>query len=151
MVHESYASFRHRSNHMAFHFDASTFERKPLDVFQAESSASSPDSSTNLSPITPSLSREDSAPLTPEGDYDTIREPMSGPQRTGSDGKNKSDKESDKEKRKRSRVTPEQLVHLERFFSLDRSPTAIRRKEISDLLGMQERQTQIWFQNRSAI
>ncbi|KIM84391.1 hypothetical protein PILCRDRAFT_6622 [Piloderma croceum F 1598] len=150
MVHESYATFRHRSKHTAFHFDASAFERKPLDVFQAESSASSPDSSTNLSPITPSLSREDSAPLTPEGDYDTIREPMSGPQRTVSDGKNKSDKESDKEKRKRSRVTPEQLVHLERFFSLDRSPTAIRRKEISDLLGMQERQTQIWFQNRRA-
>jgi hypothetical protein len=38
---------------------------------------------------------------------------------------------------------------LERFFSMDRSPTAARRKEISDLLGMQERQTQIWFQNRS--
>lgn len=54
-----------------------------------------------------------------------------------------------KEKRKRSRVTPEQLVHLERFFSMDRSPTAPRRKEISDMLGMQERQTQIWFQNRS--
>jgi len=55
---------------------------------------------------------------------------------------------SDKEKRKRSRVTPEQLVHLERFFFVDRSPTAARRKEISELLGMHERQTQIWFQNR---
>ncbi|KAI0059178.1 homeobox-domain-containing protein [Artomyces pyxidatus] len=57
---------------------------------------------------------------------------------------------SDKEKRKRSRVTPDQLVHLERFFSVDRSPTAARRREISDMLGMQERQTQIWFQNRRA-
>lgn len=57
--------------------------------------------------------------------------------------------QADKEKRKRSRVTPEQLVHLERFFALDRSPTAARRKEISGMLGMQERQTQIWFQNRS--
>ncbi|KAI0926380.1 hypothetical protein AcV5_008860 [Taiwanofungus camphoratus] len=55
-----------------------------------------------------------------------------------------------KEKRKRSRVTPEQLMHLERFFATDRSPTATRRKEISDLLGMNERQTQIWFQNRRA-
>jgi hypothetical protein len=55
---------------------------------------------------------------------------------------------ADREKRKRSRVTPEQLVHLEQFFSIDRSPTAARRKEISQLLGMQERQTQIWFQNR---
>lgn len=55
-----------------------------------------------------------------------------------------------KEKRKRSRVTPEQLAHLERFFATDRSPTAIRRREISEMLGMQERQTQIWFQNRRA-
>lgn len=55
-----------------------------------------------------------------------------------------------REKRKRSRVTPEQLTHLERFFAADRSPTAARRKEISELLGMQERQTQIWFQNRRA-
>ena len=53
-----------------------------------------------------------------------------------------------KGKRKRSRVTPEQLAHLERFFAADRSPTAARRKEISEMLGMQERQTQIWFQNR---
>ncbi|KAJ7104321.1 hypothetical protein B0H15DRAFT_766708 [Mycena belliarum] len=57
---------------------------------------------------------------------------------------------SDSEKPKRSRVTPEQLVHLERFFSVERSPTACRRREISELLGMQERQTQIWFQNRRA-
>ncbi|KAJ6607354.1 hypothetical protein B0H10DRAFT_1956267 [Mycena sp. CBHHK59/15] len=56
---------------------------------------------------------------------------------------------SDPEKPKRSRVTPEQLVHLERFFSVERSPTASRRREISELLGMQERQTQIWFQNRN--
>jgi hypothetical protein len=54
-----------------------------------------------------------------------------------------------KEKRKRSRVTPEQLAQLERIFVHDKSPTAQRRKEISDMLGMQERQTQIWFQNRS--
>ncbi|QRV75474.1 homeobox domain protein [Ceratobasidium sp. AG-Ba] len=54
------------------------------------------------------------------------------------------------QKRKRSRVTPEQLAHLERVFSQDRSPTAARRKEISEQLGMQERQTQIWFQNRRA-
>jgi regulatory protein PHO2 len=68
--------------------------------------------------------------------------------RPASSIKGKTDKDNDKEKRKRSRVTPEQLVHLERFFSTDRSPTAARRKEISELLGMQERQTQIWFQNR---
>lgn len=55
---------------------------------------------------------------------------------------------SDKEKKKRTRVTPEQLIHLERYFAMDRNPTAARRKDISELLGMQERQTQIWFQNR---
>lgn len=55
---------------------------------------------------------------------------------------------SDKEKRKRSRVTQEQLVHLEQYFKADRCPTATRRREISEQLGMQERQTQIWFQNR---
>ncbi|CAE7073126.1 unnamed protein product [Rhizoctonia solani] len=54
------------------------------------------------------------------------------------------------QKRKRSRVTPEQLAQLERVFLTDRSPTAARRKEISEQLGMQERQTQIWFQNRRA-
>ncbi|KAJ1308019.1 hypothetical protein OPQ81_002090 [Rhizoctonia solani] len=54
------------------------------------------------------------------------------------------------QKRKRSRVTPEQLAQLERVFATDRSPTAARRKEISEQLGMQERQTQIWFQNRRA-
>lgn len=47
-------------------------------------------------------------------------------------------------------MTPEQLVHLERYFAMDRNPTAARRKDISELLGMQERQTQIWFQNRRA-
>jgi regulatory protein PHO2 len=54
------------------------------------------------------------------------------------------------EKRKRCRVTPEQLTHLETFFASERSPTAIRRREISEMLGMNDRQTQIWFQNRRA-
>ncbi|KZT57910.1 hypothetical protein CALCODRAFT_264323 [Calocera cornea HHB12733] len=53
-------------------------------------------------------------------------------------------------KRKRSRVTPEQLARLEELFASDRSPTVSRRKEISAELGMRERQTQIWFQNRRA-
>src|SRR6266436_1810269 len=53
-------------------------------------------------------------------------------------------------KRKRSRVTPAQLAQLERTFAKDRSPTAAKRKEISEMLGMQERQTQVWFQNRRA-
>ncbi|KAK1218825.1 hypothetical protein PQX77_018441 [Marasmius sp. AFHP31] len=53
-------------------------------------------------------------------------------------------------KRKRCRVTPDQLVHLERMFLTDRNPNASRRREISETLGMNERQTQVWFQNRRA-
>ena len=53
-------------------------------------------------------------------------------------------------KRKRGRVNPTQLAHLERAYAKDRSLDAARRKEISEALGMEERQTQIWFQNRRA-
>jgi hypothetical protein len=77
-------------------------------------------------------------------EFEEDKKPLSGPQRSTSNFGGK----ADKEKRKRSRVTPEQLVQLERYFAADRSPTAARRHEISELLGMQERQTQIWFQNR---
>ncbi|PPQ91012.1 hypothetical protein CVT25_013937 [Psilocybe cyanescens] len=76
------------------------------------------------------------------------KEPSSGPQRQRSTSISRT--KGDKEKRKRSRVTPEQLVRLERYFAMDRSPTAAKRREISEVLGMQERQTQIWFQNRRA-
>ena len=54
-------------------------------------------------------------------------------------------------KRKRGRVNPTQLAHLERAYAQDRSLDATRRKEISEALGMEERQTQIWFQNRRQI
>lgn len=53
-------------------------------------------------------------------------------------------------KRKRGRVNPTQLAYLERAYLADRSLDAARRKEISHKLGMDERQTQIWFQNRRA-
>ncbi|TBU22251.1 hypothetical protein BD311DRAFT_155650 [Dichomitus squalens] len=55
-----------------------------------------------------------------------------------------------KQRRKRSRVTPEQLAKLEELFAMDNSPTSARRKDIARQLGMDERQTQIWFQNRRA-
>lgn len=71
-----------------------------------------------------------------------------GSHRSRSMSKSQDKAGSNETKRKRSRVTPEQLAHLERFFATDRSPTAAKRREISELLGMQERQTQIWFQNR---
>jgi hypothetical protein len=51
-------------------------------------------------------------------------------------------------KRKRSRVNPEQFVELEREFAINRTPTSSQRKAIAERLGMNERQTQIWFQNR---
>ncbi|KAG6896562.1 hypothetical protein C0992_007455 [Termitomyces sp. T32_za158] len=74
--------------------------------------------------------------------------PASDRERSESVASNQSEEKV--EKRKRSRVTPEQLQRLERFFAHDRNPTASRRREISEMLGMQERQTQIWFQNRRA-
>lgn len=55
----------------------------------------------------------------------------------------------DRERRKRNRVTPEQLVQLETAFSKDRSPTSTERRELSNRIGMAERAVQIWFQNRS--
>ncbi|KAF8207560.1 hypothetical protein K438DRAFT_366316 [Mycena galopus ATCC 62051] len=99
-------------------------------------STPSPNSaSTTLSILSPLATRPSSA-----GSHTTEEEDEKGI---------KSDK-ADPEKPKRSRVTPEQLVHLERFFAVERSPTANRRREIGELLGMHERQTQIWFQNRRA-
>ena len=55
----------------------------------------------------------------------------------------------DRERRKRNRVTPEQLIQLENAFSKDRSPTSTERRELSNRIGMAERAVQIWFQNRS--
>ncbi|KAG8814938.1 hypothetical protein FRC19_001386 [Serendipita sp. 401] len=54
------------------------------------------------------------------------------------------------EKARRNRVTPEQLIELEKEFAINRTPNGAQRKAISERLGMKERQTQIWFQNRRA-
>ncbi|KAG2090900.1 uncharacterized protein F5147DRAFT_724314 [Suillus discolor] len=108
----------------------------------------SPISSSAQSPVNVGTVRPSSASLSDSNEADSGKVPSSGPERSKSISGVGAKWE--REKRKRSRVTPEQLIHLERFFSMDRSPTAARRKEISDLLGMQERQTQIWFQNRRA-
>lgn len=112
-------------------------------------SSPSPVSSSSQSPANVGAVQHSSPSPSDSTEVDPTKSPSSGPQRSKSisaaGGK------WEREKRKRSRVTPEQLIHLEHFFSMDRSPTAARRKEISDLLGMQERQTQIWFQNRCAI
>ncbi|KAK7026736.1 hypothetical protein VNI00_015509 [Paramarasmius palmivorus] len=51
-------------------------------------------------------------------------------------------------RRKKYKVTPEQLTHLESCFATEHKPSTSRRKEISEMLGMTERQTQVWFQNR---
>ncbi|KAI5121235.1 hypothetical protein M0805_007242 [Coniferiporia weirii] len=120
-----------------------------------ESTVSSP--SASMSPRTPAdtplSASTDAPPDSPNADTETIDSPSESV-RMRSSGNSASTSKSrtgePREKRKRSRVTPEQLTHLERFFAADRSPTAARRREISELLGMQERQTQIWFQNRRA-
>ncbi|KAJ3555100.1 hypothetical protein NM688_g2763 [Phlebia brevispora] len=110
------------------------------------------------SPTSGQISPSDSTDHTHDAFRDVERgmssdlDPASGPQRSRSASHSGSvaGPSETREKRKRSRVTPEQLAHLERLFAADRSPTAARRKEISEMLGMQERQTQIWFQNRRA-
>ncbi len=113
---------------------------------QTESPMSSPQSeSVTKSPETMPESGSNRA-LSPSVEVEPMPSPDVGQRRAAVSGSGSTGGE--REKRKRSRVTPDQLVHLERFFSMDRSPTATRRREISDLLGMQERQTQIWFQNR---
>ncbi|KAJ3716179.1 hypothetical protein EV361DRAFT_566348 [Lentinula raphanica] len=122
-----------------------TSRREPLHIEpDALFAASDDDSTTPISavttdsPITPLATSPDSA-ASGSNEADNDGDAVAG-----------SSSRRSREKRKRSRVTPEQLIHLERYFAVDRSPTAARRREISDLLGMQERQTQIWFQNRRA-
>ncbi|KAJ3930262.1 MAG: hypothetical protein NXY57DRAFT_329670 [Lentinula lateritia] len=112
---------------------------EPDAVYAPDDDSTTPISAaTTGSPITPLATSPDSAASeSTEADND-------------GDAIIRSSSRRSREKRKRSRVTPEQLIHLERYFAVDRSPTAARRREISDLLGMQERQTQIWFQNRRA-
>lgn len=100
-----------------------------------------PIESPSVSPSSPS-NQPGSAPINSD------KSSATGPHRPRSMSRSHDKGGSTEQKRKRSRVTPEQLAHLERFFAADRSPTAAKRREISELLGMQERQTQIWFQNR---
>jgi len=126
------------------HLEANNLLCKAEDAFNQDPTVSSPISSTVQSPLSPLFQ-----PLTPMLDsknLDSVKEPASGPKRAKFSPASAS--KPDREKRKRSRVTPEQLVQLEQSFSTERSPTAARRKEISERLGMHERQTQIWFQNR---
>ncbi|KAL5526857.1 PHO2 [Sanghuangporus sanghuang] len=150
---DSPPGFRNRAKLPHLSLDSSSKYGIGEDIaLVTEDSSSSP--SASMSPTTPG-----DVPLSaltdPQPDFPTkddekkeaATEPRSA---TATSSSSKSRTGQPREKRKRSRVTPEQLTHLERFFAADRSPTAARRKEISELLGMQERQTQIWFQNRRA-
>jgi hypothetical protein len=113
------------------------FAHRPSDSQDSDS----PSPSSICSPSRPQSSGSENI-----ADDDDIRHPATGPQRTKA-----SELRNVPEKRKRCRVNPQQLMRLEQIFAQERSPTAARRKEISEELGMQERQTQIWFQNRLAI
>lgn len=110
-------------------------------AFQDRDGVNEPAGSPSLSPSSPSNHAA-------SDQSNTDRPRTGGSHRQRSMSRTQEKAGSNEPKRKRSRVTPEQLAHLERFFATDRSPTAAKRREISDLLGMQERQTQIWFQNR---
>ncbi|KAF8704601.1 Homeodomain, partial [Rhizoctonia solani] len=121
------------------------------------SASSTPSQSATFSNVGRTRSATLASPLRSTLDADDDQKPSSiGPQRVRSatlsspTASTTASARANLQKRKRSRVTPEQLAHLERVFAQDRSPTAARRKEISEQLGMQERQTQIWFQNRRA-
>ncbi|KIK63194.1 hypothetical protein GYMLUDRAFT_72414 [Collybiopsis luxurians FD-317 M1] len=117
-----------------------TLHIEPSAVYAAQEDDSATPATAG-SPITPLTASPGS--LNSEAEND-------GEASTAGSEQTSSRRRRSREKKKRSRVTPEQLVQLERYFAVDRSPTAARRREISDLLGMQERQTQIWFQNRRA-
>lgn len=128
-----------RAKRASLHIDPTSFHG--LDASTSQSPRAS---ATSQSPSTPV---DDSRPSSSGSDLPKSEEekaPALGPIRTESTAHNR----KERERRKRSRVTPDQLVHLEQFFAVERSPTATRRKEISDMLGMEERQTQVWFQNR---
>lgn len=100
---------------------------------------------------------EDEWQVSSPGYSTSVNSPYSGPDSPDSDRRSSigpmrtSGSAREKEKQRRSRVTPEQLAHLEQYFAAERSPSATRRKEISENLGMAERQTQIWFQNRYVL
>ena len=131
-------------------FDASRSRSHtpPSPVCKEESLSPANSSPLSAPPKSPEMPERKPSP-SPEQDASPSSTPSRRPSTASSRG-SKNGGGPEKEKRKRSRVTPDQLVHLERFFAMDRSPTAARRREISQLLGMQERQTQIWFQNRCA-
>jgi regulatory protein PHO2 len=140
--HEPYPILDMRFNRASLRFDATAVVRKSDEDHSSDGSPTS--AITSCSPTTTSFDNHQSPQELDRVKSEDERELVSGPIRSQSGSSAK----SDKEKRKRSRVTQEQLVHLERYFKADHNPTATRRREISEQLGMQERQTQIWFQNR---
>ncbi|RPD60980.1 hypothetical protein L226DRAFT_522832 [Lentinus tigrinus ALCF2SS1-7] len=111
----------------------------------SESVASSPSLSSALSPADSDVAPH-APPATgaPKPQNPIIRRAISCSALAGPEGR------PVKQRRKRSRVNPEQLVKLEEIFATDNSPTSSKRKDIAQQLGMDERQTQIWFQNRRA-
>jgi hypothetical protein len=119
----------------------------------AASSSNSGGASASTSDLNASIKLETSPTNPPVSDVPQA-EPSSGVHRTQSSVASGVHREADNllkqrpEKRKRSRVTPEQLPILEQEFAKNRTPTGAQRKAISERLGMRERQTQIWFQNR---
>lgn len=53
-------------------------------------------------------------------------------------------------KKKRQRTSPEQLAILEQIFQTDKMPNQQTRVQLADQLGMSSRRVQIWFQNKRA-
>eukprot|EP01102_Stenamoeba_stenopodia_P006398 TRINITY_DN1752_c0_g1_i1.p1 TRINITY_DN1752_c0_g1~~TRINITY_DN1752_c0_g1_i1.p1 ORF type:complete len:306 (-),score=77.44 TRINITY_DN1752_c0_g1_i1:217-1134(-) len=57
---------------------------------------------------------------------------------------------TEQERKKRKRVTEEQLTVLETIFATDKMPDQKLRLQLAQRLGMSSRRVQIWFQNKRA-
>lgn len=99
-------------------------------------------------PMLDSMRSSSRGPDSEPVDFDDKREPASGPQTLRAASSTSIGTESEQKKQKHSHITPKQLVHLEQFFTMDRSCPAAHRREISERIGMQEHQIQMWFQNQ---
>ena len=88
--------------------------------------------------------------IIPEGSYDEGHNDSS--REVGTSAANASPNLDNKKgsKPKRTRATGEALDFLKKEFEANPNPTSQRRKKISELTGLPEKNVRIWFQNRRA-
>lgn len=86
----------------------------------------------NHAPVTPVVNNKRPAPVTASGEAASKKDP------------------AEQERKKRKRVTEEQLTVLETIFATDKMPDQKLRLQLAQRLGMSSRRVQIWFQNKRA-